>query len=71
MVKTICRYKVFISIMYYNKRSTSRGNDNVQPHDKEKIEQYFKNIASSCLHKFLVGKKVPFDKNVVAIIKNK
>ena len=70
MVKKNCRYKVFISIMYYNKRSTSRGNDNVQPHDKEKIEQYFK-TANSSLHKFLVGKKVPFDKNVVAIIKNK
>ena len=56
---------------YYSKRITTRGNSNVQSHEKEESKLSRAIIVNSGAHTFAVNKIInrPFDKNNVATIK--
>ena len=61
-----------LSHKYYNKRITSRDNDNVQSHDKEESRLHSSFTANSGVHTLThcqVIKKSPYNKNNVATIK--
>ena len=61
-----------LSYKYYNKRITTRDNDNVQSHDKEESKLSSTITANSGAHTLThdwIIKKSPYNKNNVATIK--